>query len=83
MPKLANIIVPVILFILLSPGFLITLPPIFPSVVEKVSTSTDPYSQDSIFYSNQTSKQAVVEHAIVFIIIYALLRHYFKSAYTA
>ena len=83
MPKLANIIVPAILFILLSPGFLITLPPIVPSFVEKVSTSTDRYSQDSIFYSNQTSKQAVITHAIVFIIIYALLRYYFKSAYTA
>ncbi len=64
MSKLANIIVPTILFILLSPGFLITLPPI-----------------DGIFDSNQTSKQAVITHAIVFLIIYALLRHYYKSYY--
>ena len=66
MSKLANIIVPAILFILLSPGFLVTLPP---------------NSSSSIFLSDETSKIAVITHAVVFIIIYALLRHYYKSYY--
>jgi len=61
----ADLIVPAVLFILLSPGLLLTIPP----------------GSGGIFMSGQTSIVAVVTHAIVFALIFALLRNTFKSVY--
>jgi hypothetical protein len=61
----ANIIVPVILFILLSPGVLLTLPPL----------------SKGIYMSGQTSITAVIVHAIVFALVYMLLRKVFPQYY--
>ena len=61
----ANILVPVILFILLSPGVLLTLPPL----------------SKGIFMSGQTSITAVIVHAVVFALVYGLLRKVFPQYY--
>jgi len=61
----ADLIVPAVLFILLSPGLLLTIPP----------------GSGGIFMSGQTSIVAVVTHAIVFALIFTLLRNTFKSVY--
>jgi hypothetical protein len=61
----ADLIVPAILFILLSPGLLLTLPP----------------SSGGIFMSRQTSVTAIVVHAIVFTVIFAGLRKVFPKFY--
>ena len=61
----ANILVPVILFVLLSPGVLLTLPPL----------------SKGVFRSGQTSLTAVVVHAVVFAVVYALLRRTFPKYY--
>jgi len=60
-----DLIVPAILFIALSPGMLLTLPP----------------SSGGVFRSGQTSLAAGVTHAIVFAIVFALLRKNFPSYY--
>jgi len=54
----ANIVVPFLLFILLSPGLLFTLPEKSSSMVEKVLT-----------------------HAVLFLVVYSLLRLFFSSYY--
>lgn len=61
----ADLIVPTVLFILLSPGLLLTLPP----------------GSGGVFRSGQTSLLAVISHALVFAVIFALLRRQFPKVY--
>jgi hypothetical protein len=61
----ADLIVPTVLFILLSPGLLLTLPP----------------GSGGIFRSGQTSLISVIAHAIVFAVVFALLRRTFPKVY--
>jgi len=60
-----NIIVPVILFILLSPGLLLNIPPV----------------DNQWLMSGKTSIQSIIVHAIVLGIVYFLLRKYFPQYY--
>ena len=60
-----NVIVPVILFIILSPGLLLTLPPL----------------SKGIFNSEQTSVVAILVHAVVFGVVYTGLRAVFPQYY--
>ena len=60
-----DLIVTGVLFALLSPGLLLTLPP----------------SSGGIFRSGQTSTQSVVTHAVVYAIVFASLRKLFPSYY--
>jgi hypothetical protein len=60
-----NIIIPVILFIILSPGLLLNIPPV-----------------DGVWLvSGKSSIASVFVHAIVFALIYWLLRKYFPQYY--
>jgi Protein of unknown function (DUF3339) len=61
----ANVLVPVILFILLSPGVLLTLPPL----------------SKGVLMSGQTSVTAVIVHAVVFAVVYSYLRATFPQYY--
>ena len=61
----ADLIVPTVLFIFLSPGLLLTLPP----------------GSGGVFRSGQTSLLAVISHALVFAVIFALLRRQFPKVY--
>ena len=61
----ADLVVPVFLFILLSPGLLLSLPP----------------GSGGVFRSGQTSVAAVITHAIVFALIFAVLRRTFPKVY--
>jgi hypothetical protein len=61
----ADLIVPAVLFIILSPGLLLTLPP----------------GPGGVFMSRQTSITAVVIHAVVFTVIFATLRKLFPKVY--
>jgi len=63
--EFTNIIVPVLLFILLSPGFIITLPP----------------TEKGFFMSRETTIQSIFLHALVFSLIYFLLRKFFADSY--
>jgi hypothetical protein len=63
--EFTNIIVPVILFILLSPGFIITLPS----------------TEKGFYMSRETSIQSIFFHALVFSLIYFLLRKFFADYY--
>jgi len=63
--QVMNILVPVVLFIILSPGFLLTIPP----------------SSNGLFRSNQTSISSIFVHAIVFALIYSYLRKQFSQYY--
>ena len=65
--KPANVIVPVLLFVLLSPGLFLTLPPV---------------EEGKWWMSRQMSVTSVLVHAVVFGIAYALLRKYFAEYYT-
>jgi hypothetical protein len=60
-----NIIVPVILFILLSPGLLLNIPPV----------------DGQFLLTGKTSIPSIIVHAIVFAIIYFLLRKNFSQYY--
>lgn len=60
-----NIIIPAILFVLLSPGVLLTLPPL----------------SRGVWMSGQTSLTAVVVHAVVFGLVYSYLRSTFPKYY--
>ena len=60
-----NVVVPVVLFVLLSPGLLLTLPPLSRGVLT----------------SGQTSTTAVLVHALVFGLVYSLLRSTFPKYY--
>ena len=61
----ADLIVPTVLFILLSPGLLLTLPP----------------GSGGVFRSGQTSLISIISHAIVFAVIFAFLRRQFPKVY--
>lgn len=61
----ADLIVPAVLFALLSPGFLLTLPP----------------GPGGVYMSRETSTNAIVVHAIVFTVIFATLRKVFPKVY--
>ena len=61
----ADLIVPAILFILLTPGVLLTLPP----------------SGGPVFLSGQTGIVPVMVHAVVFSILFASLRGVFPQYY--
>lgn len=60
-----DLVVPTILFMLLSPGMLLTLPP----------------SSGGVFASGQTSVTAVLVHSLVFAIVFAFLRKTFPQYY--
>ena len=60
-----DLIVTTVLFITLSPGLLLTLPP----------------SSGGVIKSGQTSIQAVLTHAVVFAVVFALLRRQFPQFY--
>ena len=61
----ADLIVPTVLFMVLSPGMLLTLP----------ASSKGP------FISGQTSVAAILTHALVFAVIFAFLRKNFPQYY--
>ena len=61
----ADLIVPALLFILLTPGVILTLPP----------------GSSGVFFSGQTGIVAVMVHAIVFSILFASLRGLFPRFY--
>jgi phosphotransferase system glucose/maltose/N-acetylglucosamine-specific IIC component len=63
--QVMNILVPVILFIILSPGLLLTIPPL----------------SNGLLKSGQTSVPSVLVHAVVFALIYHVLRTKFAQYY--
>ena len=60
-----DLIVTTVLFLALSPGLLLTLPP----------------GSGGVFRSGQTSLPAVVTHAVVFAVVFAVLRRQFPQFY--
>ena len=60
-----DLVVTTVLFLALSPGLLLTLPP----------------GSGGVFQSGQTSLEASLTHAIVFAVIFALLRRQFPQFY--
>jgi hypothetical protein len=60
-----DLIATTVLFIALSPGLLLTLPP----------------GSGGIFASGQTSIESVVTHSVVFALVFALLRRQFPNLY--
>jgi hypothetical protein len=63
--ELMNILVPALLFVLLSPGLLLTLPP----------------TAKGVFMSKETSIPSILVHALVFALVYFGLRKYFAEYY--
>jgi hypothetical protein len=61
----ADILVPLVLYILLTPGVLLTIPP----------------GSKGLFMSGQTSAPAVAVHTLVFAVVFALLRKQFPAYY--
>lgn len=61
----ADIVVPLLLFILLTPGVLLTIPP----------------ESKGLFMSGQTSGAAVAVHTLVFALVFSLLRGAFPQYY--
>ena len=61
----ADILVPLVLYILLTPGVLLTIPP----------------GSRGLLMSGQTSTAAVAVHTLVFAVVFALLRKQFASYY--
>lgn len=61
----ADIIVPLLLFVILTPGVLLTIPPV----------------SKGIFMSGQTSNLSVLVHTLVFAATFAFLRKQFPQAY--
>ena len=61
----ADILVPLLLFIALTPGVLLTIPP----------------GGKGLFMSGQTSPAAVAVHTVVFALVFALLRKQFPKVY--
>ncbi len=61
----ADILVPLALFIALTPGVLLTIPP----------------GSKGLFMSGQTSGVATAAHTVVFALVFALLRKQFPQAY--
>jgi hypothetical protein len=62
---LADILVPILLFIVLSPGFLLTIPS----------------GSKGLFASGQTSYESIFVHALVFGAVYLGLRAVFPAYY--
>ena len=60
-----DLVVPTVLFMLLSPGMLLTIPP----------------SSGGVFMSGQTSVVATLVHSLVFAIVFAFLRKTFPQYY--
>ena len=60
-----DLVVTTVLFLALSPGLLLTLPP----------------GSGGVFQSGQTSLEASLTHAIVFAVVFALLRRQFPQFY--
>jgi len=63
--ELTNILIPTLLFILLSPGLFLTLPP----------------TSKGVWMSRETSIHAIFLHSLVFAFIYFLLRKFFAEYY--
>lgn len=63
--KKTDLIVPTILFIALSPGMLLTIPP----------------GSGGLFMSGQTSLNSMIVHSLVFALLYAFLRQRFPQFY--
>jgi len=61
----ADILVPLLLFIILMPGVILTLPP----------------GSKGVFFSGQSSTNSVIVHSIVYAIVYAFIRGSFPSYY--
>jgi len=61
----ADVIVPPMLFILLTPGILLTIPP----------------SSGGLFMSHQTTKAAVAVHTLVYSVVFATMRTMFSKYY--
>ena len=61
----ADLIIPVVLFILLTPGILLTIPP----------------GRKGVFMSGQTSTTAIGVHTIVFALVFSFLRGQFPNYY--
>lgn len=61
----ADVLVPILLYIALTPGVLLTIPP----------------GSRGLFMSGQTSTPAVAVHTLVFAIIFSLLRSKFPQYY--
>jgi ABC-type Mn2+/Zn2+ transport system permease subunit len=61
----ADIVMPLLLYVVLTPGVLLTLPP----------------GSKGVFMSGQTSTPAVGVHTLVFAIVFALLRSKFPAYY--
>ena len=61
----ADLIVPALLFVLLTPGVLLTLPPL----------------SGGVLFSGQTGLVQVIVHAVVFSIMFASLRGFFPQFY--
>jgi hypothetical protein len=63
--KPADLIVPLVLFVLLSPGMLLTLPPV----------------GKGLFMSGETGIAPVLVHTFVFVLVFATLRVKFPQVY--
>ena len=63
--ELTNILIPTLLFILLSPGLFLTLPP----------------ASKGVWMSRETSIPSIFLHSLVFAFIYFLLRKFFAEYY--
>ncbi len=61
----ADILVPLLLFVVLTPGVLLTIPP----------------GSKGLFMSGQTSTPAVAVHTLVYAVLFAFLRSQFPKAY--
>tara|TARA_R110002074_G_scaffold8841_4_gene35788 strand:- start:1609 stop:1998 length:390 start_codon:yes stop_codon:yes gene_type:complete len=60
-----DLVIPTVLFMLLSPGMLLTIPP----------------SSGGLFMSGQTSVASVLAHSVVFAVVFAFLRKTFPQYY--
>ena len=64
--EVTNILVPTLLFIILSPALLLTIPP---------------QEKGGLFMSGQTSVTSILVHAVVFAVVFYLLRNFFSQYY--
>jgi hypothetical protein len=63
--RVTDLIVPAVLFVLLTPGFLLTIPP----------------GNRGVFMSHQSSVTAVGVHTLVFALVFSMLRGAFPAYY--
>ena len=63
--KWMNIVVPMILFIILAPGLILSIPP----------------TSNGLFATGEVNISSVIVHAIVFAVIYYFLREKFSQYY--